>query len=153
MSNQTNNNLESLDRAWRVSCRKILSLPSRTHCNLIPALMNTLPPSKQINIRTVDFFKQSLNNGSTFVQFFCNNCLIEKSSIMFKNLIKISKSLNLCINDMLILPKAKVKKKMQNDISWKDNLLKELLYCRDGMLDCGFDPHMISYFINELCIF
>ena len=98
LSNQTNNFLESLDRAWRVSCRKILSLSPRTHCNLIPAIMKTLPPSKQINARTVDFFKNSLNDGSDFVKFFCNNCLTEKSSIICKNLIKISKNLNLFLN-------------------------------------------------------
>ena len=65
---------------------------------------------------------------------------------------KISKNLDLFLNYMLILPKAKLKKKMQTNLTWKDNLLKELLYCRDGAFDCGFDSDMISDIINEICV-
>ena len=67
--------------------------------------------------------------------------------------INISRSLDLYINDMLVSPKAQLKKKMQTNINWKDNLLKELLYCRDGIFYCGLDPDNISFLINELCIF
>ena len=53
---------------------------------------------------------------------------------------------------MLNLPKVKLKKKMQTVLTWKDNLLKELLYRRDGVFNCGFNSDMISIIINEICI-
>ena len=55
LSNQNDNSLEVLDRSWRVCCRRLLSFPSKAHCDIIPPLMGTLPPSKQINKRTVLF--------------------------------------------------------------------------------------------------
>ena len=36
LCNQVNNLLKKIYRAWIVCCRKILSLPSRTYCDLIP---------------------------------------------------------------------------------------------------------------------
>ena len=153
LSNQENNSLDSLDRAWRVACRRILSLPYRTHCNLIPPLMNSLPPSKQINIRTINFFKNSLNSNSNFLKFICNNCLNEESSTMFKSLNKISCNLKLNISDLLQLPKSYLKKEIIVNFNWKSCLLKELLHCREGKMDCGLSFNMINQLITDICLF
>ena len=53
--NLTNNEVGKLDQSWRVCCRKILKLPPRTHCNLIPYIMGVNPPSLLIKNRQIHF--------------------------------------------------------------------------------------------------
>ena len=117
--NQNGKSVDLLDQTWRVCSRKILSVSARTHCNLIPPLMNTFPPSKQINQRTVSFFIKGINNCSDFVKYFFIHCLQDQSSVMFKNLKKIAYDLNLTINSLLNLNKSKIKENLKIKNGWQ----------------------------------
>ena len=94
-----------------------------------------------------------LNGNSNFLKFICNNCLNEKSTVIFRNLHKISRDLKLDIINLLELPKFKLKKEININFDWKSCLLKELLFCREGQMECGFSSDMINQLITDICIF
>ena len=154
LANQNSNSLEILDRAWRVACRRLLSLPQRTHCCLIPSLMSTLPPSEQINQRTFKFFFDGLNNSSSFIKFFFENCLNEKSSVMFRNLISIKRKANITLNELLFngKPKVKFKKLFHIRKDWRAGILRELLCCRDGDFNSILSNDEIGFILNYICL-
>ena len=152
LSNQADNSLEVLDRSWRVCCRRLLSLPPRAHCNLIPPMMGTLPPSKQINKRTVTFFIKGLMNNS-FLNYIFNNCIYEKSSVMYRNLNKISHDLNITIKELLSFNNCQIKKIHCVNDNWKSNFLKELMYCREGQFVSNFSRHEIDHVLNHILLF
>ena len=145
--------MDDLDRAWRVSCRRILSLPSRTHCDLIPCLMNTLPPSQQIHQRTVNFFKEGLGNSNEFINQFFHHCLALKNSVMYRNIKHISVNYKLSISDLFHNRKFKLNKKTIICKNWKSNIIRELIYCRESQLLSNLSMQEINDIINEICIF
>ena len=152
--NQTANSLKGVDVAWRKSCRKLLQLPQRTHCSFIPYIMGTLPPSQQIKTRTVNFFRKGLNHSSEFIRFIFNNCLNEASSVLYKNINQISKDTNISLSDLLKKgkPKVKIKKLFEIERDWRMEMVKELLYCRDGYLYCYLDFNEIKAILYDLCV-
>ena len=152
LTNQFDNSLEALDRAWRVCCRKILGLPPRTHCDLVPPLMAVIPPSNQINKRTIKFFKDGINNKSYFINYFFEHCLFQKESIMYFNLKKISENTYLPISNLMNLSNAQLKKVFYKETSnWKSKIVKELLYSRERQLNCSLDEYEIGLILNEIC--
>ena len=59
LSNQADKSLESLNKTWRICTRKVMTLPARTHCNIIPSLMVIcLPQSKLTNEQSLSFIKE-----------------------------------------------------------------------------------------------
>ena len=69
-----NRQLDNLDRCWRVCSRRILRVNNRTHCNVLPQLMNVMKPSMQITSRILTFYLQGFNNESDFISFYFRNC-------------------------------------------------------------------------------
>ncbi len=53
---------------WRKCLRKLLCLPSRTHCDLLPLICNDLPVSLQLCIRFVKFITGALNSKNECVK-------------------------------------------------------------------------------------
>ena len=88
------NKVDNLDRCWRVCSRRVLKVSNRTHCIILPQLMNVMKPSMQITSRILTFYLKGLNNESDFISFFFKNCFNCKESIMFRNLTFISFKLN-----------------------------------------------------------
>ena len=151
LANQTDRSLDVLDCTWRVCSRKILYLPSRTHCNIIPHLMGTLPPSKQINQRTVSFFINGLNHNTNFVKYFFNHCLVSESSTMYKNLRRIAYNLDITLDSLLTLSKTKMKKIMNVEINWRANMIRELIQFRDKKLISNLNKFELDRLMIYLC--
>ena len=106
------NKIDELDRAWRVCVRKVLNLNKRTRCNLLPYLINTMPPSLQILTRNMTFLIKGLKNESEFINYIFRNCLVEKDSIMFNNVMHICTKFNLNIDNLLLFSKNEIKKEL-----------------------------------------
>jgi len=61
--------IEDVCVAWRKGLRRALSLPSRTHCALLPRVTGMLPLRDELLCRTVRFITRCLNCENTVVQF------------------------------------------------------------------------------------
>ena len=114
--------------------------------------MGTLPPSKQINKRTINFFNKGLNNNA-FIKYFFDNCIHEKSSIMYKNLNKISHDLNVSLRELFLFDKNQLKDKYCVNDNWKSKIIKELMYCKEGQLLCNFTRNEIDHILNHILLF
>ena len=152
--NQADNSFKSIDVTWRKSCRRLLYLPQRTHCSFIPYLMGTLPPSQQIKTRTVNFLRKGLSHSSQFIKFCFENCLNEGSSVVYKNVNRIAKDTNVSLNELLRngKPKVKIRNLFEIDVDWRMQMVKELLYCRDGYLYCDLNFEEIKAILYDLCL-
>ena len=149
------NKIDELDRAWRVCVRKVLNLNKRTHCNLLPYLINAMPPSLQIFTRIITFFIKGLKNESEFIYYVFRNCLVEKDSIMFNNLMHICTKLNLNIDNLLLFSKNEIKKRIitiQNEVpNWKVVLIREILSWRDKNIYIQLTPGELEDILDFLC--
>ena len=148
--------MKKLDTSWRVCCRRLLGVSNRTNCCLIPHLMNTLPPSLQIFSRIVGFFKKSSNtDDSPYSKFFFDQCLINKESLMYKNLRYISGKLNCSIQELLNLSKQKLQKKLYELVPktdrWQIDFIKEMIGIKEGFITVNFGNEMVQDILNCIC--
>ena len=60
--NFTSKKIEDIYVLWHKAIRRIFKLPYRTHCNLLPLIVNDLPIDVQLHLR---FLKFSLNSVSS----------------------------------------------------------------------------------------
>ena len=156
LMNIDSKDMTKLDTCWRVCCRRLLGVSNRTHCNLIPYLMNSLPPSLQISSRIINFFNKSSQSESNFYsKFFFSHCLIYKESNMYKNINYIAKKLECSIPDMFKLSKCSIKKKMYSIIpkieEWEINFIKELIDIKEDFVNVCFDKEFIKDILNYVC--
>ena len=156
LTNLQSNKIHDLDRAWRVCVRKLLNLNRRTHNNLLPNLINTRPPSLQFFTRIHSFITKGLKSDSDLIHYIFRNCLLEKESMMFNNLIHISAKLNMNIDSLLLISKNQFKKRViaiqDNVPDWKILLIKEILSWRDNSIFIQLSPDELEIILEFLCI-
>ena len=87
--------MNKLDVAWRVSARRLLGIHSRTHCCLLPPLMNCRPPSNDIIGRILKFYYSGINLNDSFIDFIFKNSFYSMSSIMCQNIFSIISKLSM----------------------------------------------------------
>ena len=148
--------IRDLDKAWRVCSRRLLGVSERTHCNLIPSLMSTLSPSKEIMNRMLSFFKSGYAHSSKTITFYFKNCLLNKESIMYKNLSVMSQVLDLNFNHLLVVTKKEIKRKLMNidesQEKWRVKFIKEAIDCKENFLHCNFNSIQLKTVLDSLCI-
>ena len=148
------NDIEKIDIAWRVAVRRLLNLNPRTHCNVLPGLMNSLAPSLQIMIRMLKFFISGLNNKNFFVKYIFENCLNNCDSIMYNNLKIISRKCLSNISNVLKLRKSFQISMLENnvhEIDWKINIIKEILKMRENVHFDILQRDEILILLYDLC--
>ena len=63
----SNKSVEEFAVAWRRAVRRVLCLPSGTHCNLLPLIDESLPVSVDVCKRSARFILSSLKSKSKVV--------------------------------------------------------------------------------------
>ena len=96
---------------------------------------------------------KGLNNNNSFVNYFFNHCLFERSSIMYKNITKISSDVGLPMEHLTKIGKFKLKKLFSINHNWKSEFLKELMQCRDGKLFSNLNKDEIYSIIYSSWVF
>ena len=64
----SNKSIDEFPVAWRRAVRRVLCLPSGTHCNLLPLLNESLPVSLDVCNRSARFILSCLKSKSKFVR-------------------------------------------------------------------------------------
>ena len=113
--------------------------------------MKMLPPSKSLILRSINFFNDGLNN-SNFVNFFFNNCLKNKCSTFYRNLLFWSISLNRGIDELLQMSKGELSSLIGYDDDWKVDIIRELLQCLEGSMSSNLDTVQLLMILYDLCV-
>ena len=151
MSNQLNHIFVN----WRKSIRYLLDLPYRTHCYILPVVMNTPNANTKICQRIICFFKKGLQHCSEYVQSFYKHCIINHNSFMARNVNVICRRINISPHDLINKSISSLKKGLketEQPMDWKCSMVKELLGLRNGSVNWILDKDDISFPLNYLCV-
>ena len=147
-----------LNVAWRVSSRRILGVNPRTHSNLLPSLMKSLPPVTEISGRMFSFFKNGIEHESKIISFYFNNCFVLRESVMYRNMSFISYKTGIDVNNMLYGDtrvndvKKLLRESHKYEEMWRINIIRELINCKEGVLESSYDRGEIGFVLDFLCI-
>ena len=119
------NQIVKLEVGWRKCCRNILSLSPRTHCALVPPLMNTSSIRTIIENRFVNFLINGINSKNDFIKFVFNNALTNPSKIV-RNLNIVLHKHRFLYSDIFKGRKVRLKDIAHPD-KWRLNIIKELV--------------------------
>ena len=138
---------------WRKCVRYVLDVNPRTHNVFIPNLIESPSIQHQIYSRILAFFYKGYRHKNEYVSFFFRNSLVCLSSYMSRNVFNIANRIETNVNEILNRPLNWVKNrcKPKLDCDWRINLIKELLMCRDGNLECNLSMIEIVDLLNEIC--
>ena len=78
--------LDELDKSWRISVRYLLGLNTRTHCELLPGIMNTMSARDQICSRMIFFFRNGIKHDHDHISFFFKNSIYDTHSYFGRNI-------------------------------------------------------------------
>ena len=138
----------------RESIRYLLNIHPRTHNDYIPALIEAPNVEYQIYCRIMSFFHKGYNHVNEYISFFFRNCMMGLYSYMSKNIYCIASRIKSNFTEMMIRPLSWIKNKCRPKVAgqWQTNMIKELLLCRDGTLECQLSKEEINDLITSLCI-
>ena len=74
--------------SWRKAIRKLLNLPNRTHCNLLPHICDDVPPDIQLYRRVISFVK-GLSISNNMLSSICYRLAVFGSGSALSNTISI----------------------------------------------------------------
>ena len=119
--------------AWRKCCRRLLKVPSNTHCNILHMLVNDDDIDVQLHRRQLKFVTSLINSDNTIIQLCCRLALNGSGSI-------ISNSINyLCckyqISKMDLTKVQKVNKELDETVIEISNIVIDFLNLRDSVYD------------------
>ena len=152
--NLEDRNLNNLYKAWRKSSRKILKLHPRTHNELIPSLMDSLPIELVVKERWLNFFLSGLRRPQDAIANFFKNSLISSCSYSVSNINILLNELQILYTDIFMLKRNDIRRKflMKNHVSrWKVTLLSELLDVREGLSTSNLTMKEVQNIINYIC--
>ena len=149
--NLDSNYIEKLYVNYRSCIRKILCIDKRTHCYLLPILIN----SKNLNIiiqeRIINFFIKCLNHDNSLIKFVSEFVLTSNFSSMSHNVFYILNENSIPFK-RLYLDKH-IKLEYENNRDWRSDLLLELLNIRDCLLTCNtLNLNETNKLIKYLCV-
>ena len=161
------NKLENLKTKFCIALRRVWSLPSRTHRDLLPLISGMQPLEVAIQSRIHKFVKTLNESKNEIVKYIVNYAATAPGSILGKNIRILCSRMNITYEEMLELSAANVKKvflnlwrrKINEDYSHHADVIKELLLVKENMLTIDFGSHRLmdiiscDMIINNLCVF
>ena len=133
--------IEELDKAWRICCRRLLGLPPDTRSYILPNIMGTWPIRFTLMYRILTFFISGMNHCSSGISLLFKNVLTSGSSYMLQNINIILKEFDIKYCDLFGINKNIIRKQIIGKLEaddWRSVLVKELLMLREGQLTCDF---------------
>lgn len=82
----TSRSVSDICTQWRKAHRQVLSLPYRTHCDLIPLIAENIPIECFLDCKFLDFYKSAAMTNNNIVKFTARSRLFNHNSTMGKNM-------------------------------------------------------------------
>ena len=145
---------EIIQKKWRKCIRYVLNLLPWTHNDILPQLIESPSMDYTIYSRILCFFSKGLKHKSEYIAFFFKNCLTGLHSYMSKNIFCIINRIGMNINDLWLKSEYGIKRICKPTVAenWRCKMIKELLLCRDRMLNCDLSDEEINDLLTHLCI-
>ena len=152
--NLQDDNFLTLCKTWRICCRQIMNMNSRTSSYLIPHIMDSLPIDLVVMERMLIFFVNGLNHPSKQISGLFLNSLVSCSSYSITNVNIILKSFGIKYCELFNIKKNEIRKKILQKlppVDWRCNMIKELLCVLDGEMDNDMDYDSTKDIFNYVC--
>ena len=150
---------------WRKAHRQALTLPYRTHCDLIPLIAENTPIEIFLDCKFLGFYKSAATSDNRIVNYMAKNCLFNHESTMGRNLTHLLQKYNLQVNNILSYSKELIKKHCYQ--KWKSEvnpeyiihaqIIREIIMVKEERLHITFTCNAGDFYadsiINTLCTY
>ena len=110
---------------WRKAHRQTLSLPYRTHCDLIPLIAENVPIEIFLDCKFLSFYKSAATSNNSIVKYIATTRLFSYESTMGRNMIHLLHKYNLQVEDVLSFSKKAMREHCQQ--KWKSEVKEEYI--------------------------
>jgi len=149
-----NRHVESVCVTWRKGLRRAWSLPSDTHCALLPVLSNTLPVIDELAKRSVRFLQRCLSSDSYAVRFIANYsvCVGRMFSPIGRNAFFCCSRYGFSTGDLFRVTPSVIYNHCRSLISCVTLVLLEMISVHDSPFCLHqFDGDVVKSFIECIC--
>ena len=156
----TDKALERVYVQWRIKHRQVLSVPGRTHCELLPLIVDSTPLEVQLDCKYISFFKSVSTSDNELVKYTSKCKLYDHSSTLGRNMTHLTHKYNLQIEDLHSLSKNKTKEWFYN--SWFSEInqeyytyaqvIKEMIMMKENRCIRSFSNTECNFIIDFLCV-
>ena len=80
----TNPNVKNMCIQWWNKHRRVLSVSSTTHCDLLPLIADNMPPEFKLDCKYIAFFKSIATSDNAIVKYIAKCKLYDHSSTLGK---------------------------------------------------------------------
>ena len=162
----TSSSVNKLCTQWRKNHRRVLSVPSTTHCDMLPLIADNLPIETRLDSKYLAFYKSIATSDNKLVNYIARSRLNTYSSTMGKNMTHLLYKYNLQMDDVLTFSKMKMKEhcyqKWKADINEDyiiySQIVRELILTKENRLQICFSNdnfefsyNAYDYIIDSLC--
>ena len=144
---------------WRNALRRIWSVPSNTHCDILPLLASQSPIDIQLKCRFLNFYRTLINSDNALIRYLSNAMTFTNRSTMSSNFNRILCDLNMDACELTKLSLKNVKDMYYNKwLNSVDNqylihskVINEVIMMKEGIFYKDLDSFQCDLIINFLC--
>ena len=152
---------------WRTYHRRVMSVPSTTHCDMLPLIAENMSIETRLDCKYIAFYKSIATSKKRIVNYVARNRLHEHASTMGKNMTYLMDKYDISLDDILVTSKKAMNKQCHQKWLAKVNaqyhvnahIVRELIMVKENRLSLNFtnDNYNFSYdeskfIIDYLCI-
>ena len=119
----TSQNAVKMHTKWRNAHRQILKVPNTTHRDILPLIANNMPIECILDCKYIAFYKSIATSENKILNHMSKNRLYIHSSTLGRNMTHLMYKYGLKIEDMISLPKNRIKDHCYN--KWSTNIIAE----------------------------
>ena len=148
---------------WRKAHQQVLSLPYRTHCDLIPLIAENIPIEIFLDCKFLGFYKSAATSNNNIVKYLAKSRLFNHESTMGRNMTHLLHKYNLQVEDVLSFSKNAMREHCYQ--KWKTEInqeyfvyaqvVKEFIMVKEDRLHITFTTDAgdfsADHIINFLC--
>ena len=160
------NKMENLKIKFSIALRRVWSIPTRTHKDLLPLISGMNPLEVAIQSRVIKFVKTLNESENEIVRYIVKYASTAPESTLGKNIRILSSKLNKTFEEMVSLSASKLKKQLyvlwereiNEEYNHRADVIKELLLVKENLLTIDFGQHRLmdiiscDIIINHLCV-
>ena len=152
---------------WRKYHRRILSVPSMTHCELLPLIANNMSIETRLDCKYIAFYKSIATSKNSIVNYVARSKLYDSSSTMGCNMNHLMHKYNISVEEIVETSKKKMNilcykkwaEEVNEDYILHAPIIRELIKLKEGNLQLVFtNEHFefsydaYDFIISSLCI-
>ena len=151
--------MKKISVSWRNALRKVWSVPSNTHCDIMPLLGSQSPIDIQLKCRFLKFYRSVINSDNALIKYLSNVMTFTNRSTMSSNFNRILYDLNIDVCELAKLSLKSVKdmyhnkwlNSVDNQYLIHSNVINELIKMKEGIFYRELDSFQCDLIINFLC--